>query len=71
MSQAICEYRDLVTRVSAMLRHVLPSAVAPSILASLDLAESRGARVYEEAVQASLEQQEQAARTQEALDTVG
>ncbi|MEW1818300.1 ScbR family autoregulator-binding transcription factor [Streptomyces diastaticus] len=71
MSQAVCEYRDLVTRVSAMLRHVLPSAVAPSILASLDLAESRGARVYEEAVQASLEQRAQAARTREALDTVG
>ncbi|MFD5712983.1 TetR family transcriptional regulator [Streptomyces pharetrae CZA14] len=53
MSQAVCEYRDLPGRVSAMMRHVLPSAVAPSILASLDLSESRGARVYAEALEAA------------------
>ncbi|MFD7627254.1 ScbR family autoregulator-binding transcription factor [Streptomyces sp. NPDC059851] len=50
MSQAICEYRDLAGRVSALMRHVLPSAVTPCILASLDLSESRGARVYAEAL---------------------
>ncbi|MEU6479739.1 ScbR family autoregulator-binding transcription factor [Streptomyces sp. NPDC047017] len=63
MSQAVCDYRDLVTRVSVMLRHVLPSAVAPSVLASLDLAESRAARVYAEALET--------ARAQKALGAVG
>ena len=53
MSQAVCEYRDLVGRVSALMRHVLPSAVVPSVLASLDLSESRGATVYAEAVKAA------------------
>ncbi|MFF2008280.1 ScbR family autoregulator-binding transcription factor [Streptomyces sp. NPDC058195] len=52
MSQAVCEYRDLVKRVSALMRHVLPSAVVPSVLASLDLSEGRGAAVYAEASQA-------------------
>ncbi len=63
MSQAICEYHDLTARVSTMMRHVLPSAVAPSILASLDLSGSRGARVYAEALEA--------ARAQEELGTAG
>uniref|UniRef100_UPI002F90CCE9 ScbR family autoregulator-binding transcription factor n=1 Tax=Streptomyces sp. NBC_01592 TaxID=2975889 RepID=UPI002F90CCE9 len=53
MSQAVCEYRDLVGRVSALMRHVLPSAVVPSILASLDLSEGRGAAVYDEALKAA------------------
>ncbi|MGC4948946.1 ScbR family autoregulator-binding transcription factor [Streptomyces sp. DT224] len=53
MSQAVCEYRDLVVRVSALMRHLLPSAVVPSVLASLDLSESRGAKVYAEAVRAA------------------
>ncbi|MFC8538876.1 ScbR family autoregulator-binding transcription factor [Streptomyces sp. NPDC057249] len=53
MSQAVCEYRDLVVRVSALMRHLLPSAVVPSVLASLDLSETRGERVYAEAVQAA------------------
>ncbi|MFB6814018.1 ScbR family autoregulator-binding transcription factor [Streptomyces sp. NPDC056347] len=52
MSQAVCEYRDLVKRVSALMRHVLPSAVVPSVLASLDLSEGRGAAVYAEAAKA-------------------
>ncbi|MEV4195080.1 ScbR family autoregulator-binding transcription factor [Streptomyces toxytricini] len=51
MSQAICEYRDLVGRVSALMRHVLPSVVIPSVLASLDLSEHRGAAVYAEALE--------------------
>ena len=53
MSQAVCEYRDLVVRVSALMRHLLPSAVVPSVLASLDLSESRGVRVYAEALKAA------------------
>ncbi|MFE2477586.1 ScbR family autoregulator-binding transcription factor [Streptomyces sp. NPDC001194] len=53
MSQAICDYRDLVARVSALMRHLLPSVVMPSVLASLDLTESRGAAVYGEARRAA------------------
>ncbi|MFJ8852464.1 ScbR family autoregulator-binding transcription factor [Streptomyces sp. NPDC102437] len=53
MSQAVCEYSDLVRRVSALMRHVLPSAVVPSVLASLDLSEGRGAAVYDEALKAA------------------
>ncbi|MFD8413797.1 ScbR family autoregulator-binding transcription factor [Streptomyces sp. NPDC059650] len=52
MSQAVCDYRDLVSRVSALMRHLLPSVVVPSVLASLDLADTRGATVYAEAVKA-------------------
>ncbi|MFF4102568.1 ScbR family autoregulator-binding transcription factor [Streptomyces sp. NPDC001903] len=53
MSQAICDYGDLVTRVSALMRHLMPSVVVPSVLASLDLAETRGAAVYAEARKAA------------------
>ncbi|MCY0935086.1 ScbR family autoregulator-binding transcription factor [Streptomyces sp. H34-S4] len=53
MSQAICDYRDLVGRVSALMRHLLPSVVVPSVLASLDLSEIRGASVYAEATAAA------------------
>ncbi|MFE2551124.1 ScbR family autoregulator-binding transcription factor [Streptomyces sp. NPDC059355] len=53
MSQAICDYGDLVVRVSALMRHLLPSVVVPSVLASLDLAETRGATVYAEARKAA------------------
>ncbi|MFF4173888.1 ScbR family autoregulator-binding transcription factor [Streptomyces sp. NPDC001744] len=63
MSQALCEYRDLADRVSAMMRHVLPSAVTPSILASLDLSAGRGAAVYAEALEA--------AEAREGLGTAG
>ncbi|MFH9010784.1 ScbR family autoregulator-binding transcription factor [Streptomyces sp. NPDC017943] len=48
MSQAVCEYQDLPGRVSSLLRHVLPSAVIPSVLASVDITEDRGARVHAE-----------------------
>lgn len=48
MSQAMSDYRDLMPRVAALLRHVLPSVVQSSVLASIDLSEDRGARVYEE-----------------------
>ncbi|MCF3179835.1 TetR/AcrR family transcriptional regulator [Streptomyces polychromogenes] len=50
MSQAICDYRDLPVRVSALMRHLLPSFVLPSVLTSLQLGEHRGADVYAEAV---------------------
>lgn len=53
MSQAICDYRDLLTRVSNLMRHLLPSVVLPSLLTSLHLGESRGAEVYAEAVKAA------------------
>jgi hypothetical protein len=56
MSQAVCNYGDLPSRVSALLRHLLPSAVVSSVLVSLDVSESRGATVYAEALRLSDEQ---------------
>ncbi|MFJ9343303.1 ScbR family autoregulator-binding transcription factor [Streptomyces sp. NPDC101733] len=56
MSQAMSNYADLPRRVSAMLRHLLPSMTMPSVLASLDLADSRGGAVYAEALKAADEQ---------------
>lgn len=58
MSEAICDYQDLAARVSALMRHLLPSVVVPSVLASLHLSESRGADVYAEAVQAAQSRQD-------------
>ncbi|UQX05315.1 ScbR family autoregulator-binding transcription factor [Streptomyces sp. RerS4] len=49
MSQALTDYQDLVARVTALLRHLLPSIVVPSVLASLQLAESRAFDLFEEA----------------------
>ncbi|MFF4044694.1 MULTISPECIES: ScbR family autoregulator-binding transcription factor [unclassified Streptomyces] len=51
MSQAVSDYQDLTRRVSALLRHTLPSVVIPSVLASLDLSDSRGSKVFAEAIQ--------------------
>ncbi|MEV1025769.1 ScbR family autoregulator-binding transcription factor [Streptomyces sp. NPDC050264] len=48
MSQAICDYQDLQHRISTMLRHLLPSVVLSSVLASVDLADGRGERVFNE-----------------------
>jgi|UniRef100_A0AAU3HUQ2 AcrR family transcriptional regulator len=48
MSQAQCNYQDLPFRVSTLLRHILPSLVIPSVLASVDLTETRGATVLTE-----------------------
>ncbi|MBT2544758.1 TetR/AcrR family transcriptional regulator [Streptomyces sp. ISL-44] len=53
MSEAISNYEDLVVRVSALLRHLLPSISQPSVLPSLDLSETRGERVYGEALEFS------------------
>jgi hypothetical protein len=48
MSQAMRDYQDLLFRASALLRHVLPSVVLSSVLTSVDLTESRGAKVSAE-----------------------
>lgn len=49
MSQTLTGYADLMPRVATLLRHVLPSVVVSSVLASVDLSADRGARVFEEA----------------------
>lgn len=56
MSQAVCDYSDLLNRVSDLMRHLLPSVVQPSVITSLHLAASRGAEVYEEALKLTQEQ---------------
>ncbi|MGW1216641.1 ScbR family autoregulator-binding transcription factor [Streptomyces sp. NPDC002499] len=48
MSQALSNYQDLPPRVSALLRHILPSVVVPSVLVSVNLTETRGLAVYTE-----------------------
>jgi len=48
MSQAVCDYQDLQRRISDLLRHLLPSVVLSSVLASVDLAEGRGEKVFNE-----------------------
>ncbi|MFB6614042.1 ScbR family autoregulator-binding transcription factor [Streptomyces sp. NPDC056367] len=57
MSQVVSDYRDLPSRVSSLLRHLLPSVAVPSVLASLDLSEGRGATVYADALKAAEEQE--------------
>jgi AcrR family transcriptional regulator len=53
LSHAVSEYDDLMERSCALLRHILPSVVMPSLITALDLSQTRGARVYAE-VQGSL-----------------
>ncbi|WP_151483694.1 ScbR family autoregulator-binding transcription factor [Streptomyces albicerus] len=48
MSETLSGYQDLPRRVSALLRHVLPSVVVPSVLAAVDITQGRGAAVYAE-----------------------
>ncbi|MGD6742414.1 ScbR family autoregulator-binding transcription factor [Streptomyces sp. BH106] len=48
MSQALCDYRDLQHRISVLLRHLLPSVALSSVLASVDLADGRGEKVFTE-----------------------
>jgi AcrR family transcriptional regulator len=48
MSQAMSAYQDLPHRVTALLRHILPSVVVPSVLAAVDITETRGAHVHTE-----------------------
>ncbi|MFD3700124.1 ScbR family autoregulator-binding transcription factor [Streptomyces sp. NPDC058646] len=55
MSQALSDYRDLTGRVTTLLRHLMPSIAQSSVLASLDMSESRAASIYAEAVRGSQE----------------
>ncbi|MEV7217428.1 ScbR family autoregulator-binding transcription factor [Kitasatospora cineracea] len=48
MSQVLTDYQDLPERISSLLRHLLPSVMLSSVLASLDIAPDRGARVFAE-----------------------
>ncbi|MGW4459266.1 ScbR family autoregulator-binding transcription factor [Streptomyces albidoflavus] len=41
MSQTMSDYQDLLARVSALLRHLLPSTVLPSVLAAVDITPGR------------------------------
>lgn len=53
MSQAMCDYHDLLNRVSAMLRHLLTSVADPSVLAGVELGADRGRVVAESLVQSA------------------
>ncbi|MFF9347464.1 ScbR family autoregulator-binding transcription factor [Streptomyces sp. NPDC014734] len=46
MSQALCKRKDLGHRISVLLHFVLPSISTPSVLATLDMAEDRGERLF-------------------------
>jgi AcrR family transcriptional regulator len=48
LSQAVSEHQDLYTRVTALLRHLLPSVAVPSVLASVDMSEDRMLRLHAE-----------------------
>lgn len=62
MSQAVSDYADLRAKSSDLLRHLFPSVAVPSVLASLDLAEDRGQRVYKE-IHSLLQRRDLAAAT--------
>ncbi|MEU9758626.1 ScbR family autoregulator-binding transcription factor [Streptomyces sp. NPDC047985] len=47
MSQALCRREDLGHRISVLLHFVLPSISTPAVLATLDMAEDRGERLFE------------------------
>jgi len=61
MSQAMTDHQDLGQRVTALLLHVLPSVAQPSVLASLNITESRAEEVYNEARQLFQEQAKETA----------
>ncbi|MGC2997811.1 ScbR family autoregulator-binding transcription factor [Streptomyces sp. G35A] len=48
MSQVMSDYQDLLVRVNALLRHLLPSAVLPSVLAAVDITPGRADIIAEE-----------------------
>ncbi|MFE0820990.1 ScbR family autoregulator-binding transcription factor [Streptomyces sp. NPDC058794] len=48
LSQALSDHRDLYTRITAMLRHLLPSIAVPSVLASVDMSEGRMLKLHSE-----------------------
>ncbi|MFM9368662.1 ScbR family autoregulator-binding transcription factor [Streptomyces sp. Da 82-17] len=55
MSQALSNYEDLGERIAELLRHVLPSVVISSTLASMDISPQRGRLVQEEILRAEPE----------------
>lgn len=48
MSLTLSGYADLMGRIVVLLRHILPSVAVSSVLASVDLSEERGAKVFAE-----------------------
>ncbi|MER5845585.1 ScbR family autoregulator-binding transcription factor [Streptomyces sp. NPDC002012] len=46
MSQALCKREDLGRRISVLLHYVLPSISTAAVLATLDMAEDRGERLF-------------------------
>ncbi|MFE9960942.1 ScbR family autoregulator-binding transcription factor [Streptomyces sp. NPDC005525] len=46
MSQVLCNREDLGHRISVLLHYILPSISTPAVLATLDMAEDRGERLY-------------------------
>ncbi|MFE6866236.1 ScbR family autoregulator-binding transcription factor [Kitasatospora sp. NPDC057692] len=71
-SQRFTGRADLGYRVSTLYRHLMPSIAVPGVLACLDLAPDRGARVYAEMVAArGGSEPEEAAATHGAAETRG
>ncbi|MFD7168265.1 ScbR family autoregulator-binding transcription factor [Streptomyces violascens] len=56
MSQAISGYRDLGHRTANLMRHILPSVVLSSVLATVDFSSDRGAAVFAEVTQSLSEE---------------
>jgi AcrR family transcriptional regulator len=48
MSQVMSDYQDLLARVNALLRHLLPSVVLPSVLAALDITPAHADAIADE-----------------------
>ncbi|CAN3978488.1 hypothetical protein KPATCC21470_1111 [Kitasatospora purpeofusca] len=69
-SQRFTGRADLAVRVSTLYRHLMPSVAVPGVLASLDLAPDRGARVYAE-MTATREAAAREATAREVADAAG
>ncbi|MEW1604820.1 ScbR family autoregulator-binding transcription factor [Streptomyces sp. NPDC093808] len=48
MSQVMSDYEDLLDRVNALLRHLLPSAVLPSVLTAVDITPAHANAIADE-----------------------
>ncbi|MFF5411377.1 hypothetical protein GA0115237_1128188 [Streptomyces sp. ScaeMP-6W] len=48
MSQVLSDYQDILTRVTALLHHILPSTVLPPILATTEITPARAQAVAHE-----------------------
>ncbi|MEU6433178.1 ScbR family autoregulator-binding transcription factor [Streptomyces albidoflavus] len=48
MSQVLSDYQDILTRVTALLHHILPSTVLPPILATAEISPARARAVADE-----------------------